>query len=174
MGEDTPKQRHQHRVCDPLVAEDLVGQLRRGYRSRILSVSDDEGVLLGIAPLMARDGALTFLGDRDLSDYFDFIVSRQHASRFYPALCEYLQELEWKTLDLHSVPTARNARTPAAPSEGEGLECRDRTGADDPLRDTAGYLGRISLQAKKKGQARAASKAQKAGARGEPSPVRRV
>ena len=30
-----------------------------GYCARILSVSDD-GDLLGIAPLMARDGALTF------------------------------------------------------------------------------------------------------------------
>ena len=74
-----------------------------GYCARILSISDGGG-LLGIAPLMARDGALTFLGDKDLSDYFDFIVPRQHVSRFYPALCEYLHGLEWQTLDLDSVP----------------------------------------------------------------------
>ena len=74
-----------------------------GYCTRILSVNDGSE-LLGIAPLMARDGALTFLGDKDLSDYFDFIVPRQHVSRFYAALCEYLQELDWKTLDLDSVP----------------------------------------------------------------------
>ena len=74
-----------------------------GHRAHILSVSDGDD-LLGIAPLMARDGALTFLGDKDLSDYFDFIVPRQCVSRFYPALCEYLQGTEWKTLDLYSVP----------------------------------------------------------------------
>ena len=74
-----------------------------GHRAHILSVSDGDE-LLGIAPLMARDGALTFLGDKDLSDYFDFIVPRQCVSRFYPALCEYLQDLDWKTLDLDSVP----------------------------------------------------------------------
>ena len=74
-----------------------------GYCARILSVKEDDE-LLGIAPLMAKDGSLTFLGDRDLSDYFDFIVPSQHVSRFYPALCEYLDEQEWKTLDLDSVP----------------------------------------------------------------------
>ena len=74
-----------------------------GYCDRILSVTDGDE-LLGIAPLMARDGVITFLGDKDLSDYFDFIVPRQHISRFYPALCKYLKGQEWTSLDLNSVP----------------------------------------------------------------------
>ena len=42
--------------------------------SLILSISDD-AALLGIAPLMTGDnGTLTFLGDKDLSDYFDFVT----------------------------------------------------------------------------------------------------
>ncbi len=74
-----------------------------GCCPHILSVSDDSG-LLGIAPLMMRRGALMFLGDKDLSDYFDFIVPRQHASGFYSALFGHLGQMEWETLDLDSVP----------------------------------------------------------------------
>ncbi len=73
--------------------------------SLILSVSDDSE-LLGIAPLMTGcNGALTFLGDSDLSDYFDFVVPRDGEARFYPALLEYLSELDWATLDLPSLPS---------------------------------------------------------------------
>ncbi len=75
-----------------------------GCDSLILSVSDD-AELLGIAPLMVKpDGALTFLGDSDLSDYFDFVVARDSESRFYPALLDYLSGQEWKSLDLPSLP----------------------------------------------------------------------
>ena len=74
-----------------------------GYCARILSVKEDDE-LLGIAPLMASGGSLMFLGDKELSDYFDFIVPSQHVPRFYTALCEYLQGLEWETLEFDSVP----------------------------------------------------------------------
>ena len=73
--------------------------------SLILSISDDSE-LLGIAPLMASgNGTLTFLGDRDLSDYFDFVVPRDSEDRFYPALLDYLSALDWTTLDLPSLPS---------------------------------------------------------------------
>ena len=71
---------------------------------RILSVRDSER-LLGIAPLMSDGGSLTFLGDRDLSDYFDFIVPEDAAERFYPALWERLAEMDWSLLDLPSLPS---------------------------------------------------------------------
>ena len=76
-----------------------------GSDSLILSVSEDSE-LLGIAPLMtSRNGTLTFLGDKDLSDYFDFVVPRESEERFYPALLEYLSELDWTNLDLPSLPS---------------------------------------------------------------------
>ena len=75
-----------------------------GATPRILSVNDGDR-LLGIAPLMSRDGRLTFLGDRDLSDYLDFIVPADSVSQFYPALWGYLSGLDWETLNLPSLPS---------------------------------------------------------------------
>ncbi len=72
--------------------------------SLILSVSED-AELLGIAPLMtAADGTLTFLGDKNLSDYFDFVALRHSEDRFYPALLKSLSKMDWTNLDLPSLP----------------------------------------------------------------------
>ena len=76
-----------------------------GSESLILSVSDGSE-LLGIAPLMTDpNGALTFLGDRDLSDYLDFVVPRDNEDRFYSAVVEHLSALDWTNLDLPSLPS---------------------------------------------------------------------
>ncbi len=76
-----------------------------GNHPLILSVADDSE-LLGIAPLMTDgNGTLTFLGDKDLSDYFDFVVRRDSEDRFYPAVVERLSALEWTSLDLPSLPS---------------------------------------------------------------------
>ena len=75
-----------------------------GGDTLILSVSDDDQ-LIGIAPLMAgENGALTFLGDKDLYDYLDFIVPRDSLDKFYPAMVDHLSTLDWTTLDLPSLP----------------------------------------------------------------------
>ncbi len=76
-----------------------------GNHPLILSVADDSE-LLGVAPLMTDgNGTLTFLGDKDLSDYFDFVVRRDSEDRFYPAVVERLSALEWTSLDLPSLPS---------------------------------------------------------------------
>ena len=76
-----------------------------GNDSLILSVAA-ESELLGVAPLMTDgNGTLTFLGDKDLSDYFDFVVRRDSEDRFYPAVIERLSALEWTSLDLPSLPS---------------------------------------------------------------------
>ena len=73
--------------------------------SLILSISDDSA-LLGIAPLMTDgNGTLTFLGDKDLYDYLDFIVPRDGQDEFYPAMVDHLSALDWATLDLPSLPS---------------------------------------------------------------------
>jgi CelD/BcsL family acetyltransferase involved in cellulose biosynthesis len=71
---------------------------------RILSVSDGDD-LLGIAPLMSDGDRLTFLGDKDLSDYFDFVVPQDRVDQFFPTLWEHLSATEWATLDLPSLPS---------------------------------------------------------------------
>ena len=69
----------------------------------ILTVrSTDE--LLGIAPLMVKDGVVSFVGDKDLFDYFDFLVPQGTEAAFYEALCDYLLKLDWHTLELSSLP----------------------------------------------------------------------
>ena len=77
-------------------------------RPYILSVYDGDE-LLGIAPLMSDGDKLTFLGDKDLSDYFDFVVLQDRVDRFFPALWEHLSDAGWTTLDLPSLPVGSPA-----------------------------------------------------------------
>ena len=74
-----------------------------GYDLCILSVSDDDGVA-GIAPLMLKGGVASFVGDKDLFDYLDFLVPRGKEEIFYNTLWDHVQGLAWDTLDLSSLP----------------------------------------------------------------------
>ena len=76
----------------------------QGNRLWIQSVRDGERVV-GIAPLMERDGVMTFVGEKDLSDYFDFLVPEGNETTFFSALCDHLTDpsLDWKLLDLPSL-----------------------------------------------------------------------
>ena len=69
----------------------------------LLEVRND-GELQGIAPLMFRDGALSFLGGTDLFDYHDFVVLQGKEEGFYPALMECLEPRGWRTMELTSIP----------------------------------------------------------------------
>ncbi|MBI4340285.1 MAG: GNAT family N-acetyltransferase [Chloroflexi bacterium] len=60
--------------------------------------------LVGIAPLMAKNGSLSFLGDTDLWDYHDFVVAPGRDSEFFPTLFEAIEPLPWKEFTLTSVP----------------------------------------------------------------------
>lgn len=70
---------------------------------QILSLSDND-VTLGIAPLMLKDGVVGFLGGTDLFDYHDFLVPKGNEVAFYSALIDYLQHMDWHTIDLVSLP----------------------------------------------------------------------
>ncbi len=69
----------------------------------ILSVESGDD-LLGVAPLMSDGATVSFLGDPDLSDYFDFVVQPDGVEQFYPALVEHLARSPWERLELSSVP----------------------------------------------------------------------
>lgn len=76
----------------------------QGSRLWIQSVRDEDRVL-GVAPLMDREGVMTFVGEKDLSDYFDFPVLEGNEKAFFSALCDHLADpnLDWKLLDLPSL-----------------------------------------------------------------------
>ena len=71
-------------------------------RLELLSVRRDDA-LLGIAPLMINGDALSFLGDTDLFDYHDFLVSDGCEADFYNALWQHIATLDWQTLALKSL-----------------------------------------------------------------------
>ena len=69
----------------------------------ILSVRDGDEIL-GIAPLMLRNGVMSFVGDDDLFDYHDFLVPQGNEAVFYDVLFDYLIGADWHTLELTSLP----------------------------------------------------------------------
>ena len=74
-----------------------------GSELRLNAVRDGEA-LVGIAPLMSTGNVLLFLGDTDLWDYHDFIVTQGREADFYPALLDHLDAQPWDLLDLRSIP----------------------------------------------------------------------
>ena len=73
-------------------------------KARFIRVRDDSGELSGIAPMEVADGAVTFVGDTDLFDYRDFLVSKGAEDAFYATVFDEIDTWEWETLDLESVP----------------------------------------------------------------------
>lgn len=71
--------------------------------THLLLMKGDEG-LNAIAPLSRRNGEMTFIGDPNVCDYADFLVSQDAEDQFYPMLLDYLDEEEWQELKLFSLP----------------------------------------------------------------------
>ena len=62
---------------------------------RVLVMRDDDGTLIGIAPLFFTADDLSgvevaFVGCREVSDYLDFVFAREHQAVCYQALVDYL------------------------------------------------------------------------------------
>ena len=85
--------------------------------TRILTATNGEGTLLGIAPMSVAGDSVTFLGDTDLFDYRDFLVRKGREDDFYPAVFDEIDTWEWDTFDLESIregsPTIPFATTAA-------------------------------------------------------------
>ena len=77
----------------------------------ILAVRDDDGELIGIAPLFATTNpqgqrALAIVGCVEVADYLDFIVARGRDEVVYTALVDYLASPSaptWDVLDLCNI-----------------------------------------------------------------------
>jgi CelD/BcsL family acetyltransferase involved in cellulose biosynthesis len=77
-----------------------------------------DGGIVGIAPLMMRDGAARFIGDTDVCDYQDFIVAPDRERDFCGALLDDLRENNVRELDLAHVRPDSIVVTALAPLAG--------------------------------------------------------
>lgn len=72
------------------------------YEPVLLSIRD-ENKLAGIAPLKQKDGKLSFIGSSDVCDYMDFITRQGSEEYVFSRVFDYLERLEWNSIDLESV-----------------------------------------------------------------------
>lgn len=103
----------QGRTVEPLV---LAGAVRQD--------------VVGLAPLMIRDGRVLFLGDPEVSDHFDCVVAPGWEASFFGAILDHLKSAGIRELDLGPVredsvlfthlPAAARTRGMAALLEREG------------------------------------------------------
>src|SRR5262249_16045057 len=54
----------------------------------------------GVAPLMRADDRITFIGDSNICDFMDFLVSPEHSDEPYADLWRQLTAEEWEELEL--------------------------------------------------------------------------
>ena len=71
-------------------------------RLSILEI-ESEHEIIGIAPLRYENKNLTFIGDEDLCDHSDFLISQGNEVAFYIALMDHLEQCEWNNLVLYSL-----------------------------------------------------------------------
>ncbi|MBN2239300.1 MAG: GNAT family N-acetyltransferase [Dehalococcoidales bacterium] len=72
------------------------------YQPAVYSVKEGDQII-GIAPLKAKDGELSFIGSSDVCDYLDFVIVPGKEQTFYTTFLEYLEQNEAKQLVLESV-----------------------------------------------------------------------
>ncbi len=92
----------------------------------IIAVRNDDGMLVGIAPLFrGRDSLgrqmMEFVGCFDVSDYLDVIVDRDFVAEVCHAVMDVLSggDIAWDVLSLCNIPEASPTRTLLAEMAGE-------------------------------------------------------
>lgn len=65
----------------------------------VISVSDGDEVI-GIAPLLRKGKEACFIGDPDVCDYLDFVISPEREIDFFNTLMDYLRQKGVKILNL--------------------------------------------------------------------------
>ncbi len=74
----------------------------RDHELMLIKVSLDTSVI-GIAPLVKRNGIVTFLGGTDVADTHDFVIRRGFDKPFYDGLLSYLSDQDWEEIRLESL-----------------------------------------------------------------------
>lgn len=89
-------------------------------RLALITARDDQGQLIGVAPLFSavnRDGkpALMLLGSIEISDYLDLVVRPEHAADFIAGLLDFVAGLpDWEVLDLYNIQASSPTRAAIA------------------------------------------------------------
>ncbi len=92
-----------------------------GMATRIRTVKEGDSII-GIAPLMVRDNTALLIGDTDVCDYLDFIVTPGREKEFFEIVLDDLKKSGIKRLDLKHVRPDSNVLTVLAPlAQGRGL-----------------------------------------------------
>jgi CelD/BcsL family acetyltransferase involved in cellulose biosynthesis len=73
-----------------------------GYGQLLLSVYDGSE-LVGIVPIMLQNGKLSFIGSSDVCDYMDFIARQGQEDFVCSRLLDYLEPLEWNSIELDAL-----------------------------------------------------------------------
>jgi CelD/BcsL family acetyltransferase involved in cellulose biosynthesis len=96
-----------------------------GAELNLRAVRHDEGTI-GIAPLLLKDGSVSFIGSTDVCDYLDFIVVPGMENDFFTILLDDLNNNGIKHLDLKHVrpdSTVLNSLVPVAQGRGCDVQC---------------------------------------------------
>lgn len=76
----------------------------------ILAIREDEGGVIGVAPLVVRQTALgrtvQLMGGDDVTDYLDIVAAERDVRRVWTAVTNHLLSVRetWDAIDLHCVP----------------------------------------------------------------------
>ena len=80
----------------------------------LLSVQRDNEVV-GIVPLMRNGQRMSFIGSSDICDYMDFVIRPGHEVAVLSQLLDYLEPMDWKSINLQSLLPDSIALTHFAP-----------------------------------------------------------
>jgi len=121
-----------------------------GEGSTLLTGSvEEDGKVIGIAPLRLQDGTLRFIGADNLFDFQDFVIENGREESFYSALLRHLSEIKVARLELDLLlPDSSVHRTllPLARDSGLDVNCTqdDVTVSLDLPEDAVSYLALLS------------------------------
>jgi len=82
--------------------------------------------VIGIAPLLLNEGKASFIGNVDVCDYLDFVISPGEENDFFASLFDDLKERGVSSLDLHALrpdSTVLTSLISYAQAHGHGFHC---------------------------------------------------
>ncbi len=91
----------------------------RGSDRLLLMGLEQDGALQAIAPLRRHGDSILLLGDREVCDYLDLIVPAGQEDAFCQHLLDYLDGLDWRTLDFQPLLPTSPILTSLAPRAAE-------------------------------------------------------
>jgi CelD/BcsL family acetyltransferase involved in cellulose biosynthesis len=99
-----------------------------GGSSELLLICGYSGSeLIGIAPLRRQGNTIKFNGAGDICDYLDFIAKQGLEERFITSVFDYLEKMDWQTIELESLlpqSLALNYFIPLARQKGLQVDLR--------------------------------------------------